>query len=132
MTRAFVLGSIVGGVLAGGSAQACNGDHFSLNWGNTTEVGMRVTASENCRFGFKVGGANHLESVVIAQAPQHGPLTQDDRSHFFYRPSNGYTGPDVLRITATGDLMGDRHVYSGDMNVTYNIQVLPLRQQMTR
>lgn len=88
---------------------------------------MRVRASENCRFGFKIGGANHLESVVVAQPPQHGTLTQADRSHFFYRPGNGYTGPDVVRITASGDMMGNRHVYSGDMTVTYDFRVVPGR-----
>ena len=127
MKRVAALGAIVGGVLAAGGAQACNGDPFSLNWGNTTEVGMRVRASENCRFGFKVGGANHLDSVAITQAPQHGTLTQADRSHFFYQPSDGYTGPDVLKLTASGDMMGNRHIYSGDMTVTYDIRVSPGR-----
>ena len=115
----------MGGLFAAGSAQACKGEPVSLNFGNSTDVRMWARASENCRFGLKIGGPNHVESVVISQAPQHGTIRQDDRSHFIYRPSSGYAGPDVIRITATGERMGNRHIWSGDIDLTYNVTVVP-------
>ena len=97
MSRVAVWGCVVASVFFGGRAQACNGDAFSLQWGNASEVQMRVKENENCRFGLKIGGASHLESMVVSQAPQHGTIKQIDRSHFTYHPSSNYTGPDVLQ-----------------------------------
>lgn len=106
-------------------AQACKGDPFSVHFGDTLDVNLRVKSSENCRFGFKPGRNSSVRSVVVSQAPQHGTVSQADMTHFLYRPSKGYTGPDVLKITATGEQMGNRHVWSGDTNYTYDIQVSP-------
>ena len=87
-------------------------------------VGLRVKENENCKFGMKVGHTGHLESTVVAQAPQHGTIRQIDRSHFAYHPSSNYTGPDVMRITATGDSMG-RTTTSGQSNLMDDITVQP-------
>ncbi|MDX7952667.1 hypothetical protein P7D22_15970 [Lichenihabitans sp. Uapishka_5] len=110
---------------ASSGAQACHTDPFLVHWGDTLDVHMQLRSTEACRFGFNPGRASHVSAVVISQAPSHGTVSQADATHFVYHPGHGYAGPDVLKVTATGEQMGNRHIWSGDTNYTYDIQVAP-------
>ena len=107
------------------SANACQTDPYYFKWGTDSSSHMAVRTGESCKFGFNVNAKSHMDSVAVAQPPQHGTLQQVDPTHWMYRPARGYAGQDQMVIKASGSFMGGRGVLSGESAITWAVDVSP-------